>query len=300
MSQLSGVFPSIVTVCDDSDELDEEGQRSVVRFCIQSGSNGIACLLYAGECYKFSDAERKRVAEIVVDEANGKIPVLIGTSHSGTKPSIELSKHAQDIGADGVIVTPASHSAFVTEASISMSRDFEEISRTVDLPIMIQDREALTGVHMCPSDLLNIMSKCSNIQSLKLEGTGHLQKIAEIKRLTKEMPVIFGGMAGRYFLEELDLGVAGTIPGIGVPEATVEPYREFCKGHRDAAGGAFRKYLPYLRFFVQNSLAFVAVEKEALKARGIIRCSRVRGPGVFLEPGEIDELKSVLGKIGIL
>jgi len=299
MSGLSGVFPSLVTVCDDSGELDEEGQRSVVRFCLEKGSNGIACLLYAGECYKFSDAERKRVAEIVVDEANGKAPVLVGTSHSGTKPCIELSKHAQDIGADGVIVTPASHSAFVTEASLALSRDFEEISRNVDIPIMIQDRETLTGVHMCPSDLVSIMSRCSNIQSLKIEGTGHLQKIGEIKRLAKGTPVIFGGMAGRYFLEELDLGVAGTIPGVGVPEATVQPYREFTKGHRDPAREVFKKFLPYLRFFVQNTLAFVAVEKEALKARDIIRCSNIRGPGVFLDSAEIEELKSILRKIGV-
>jgi 4-hydroxy-tetrahydrodipicolinate synthase len=300
MSRLSGVFPSLVTVCDDSGDLDEEGERAVVRFCIEKGANGIACLLFAGEFYKFSDAERRRIAEIVIDEANGKVPVLVGTSHAGTKPCIELSKHAQDAGADGVIITPPYHSAFVIESSLALNRHFEQISRNIDIPIMIQDRETLTGVHMCASDLVSVMTRCSNIQSVKIEGIGHLRKIADILRLANRKLPIFGGMAGRYFLEELDLGVAGTIPGAAIPEATVHVYKEFIKGNRELATATFNKFLAYLNFFVLNTLAFVAVEKEALKARGIIRSSNVREPAVFLKRADIEELTSVLRKIEVI
>ncbi|HMK83856.1 MAG TPA: dihydrodipicolinate synthase family protein, partial [Candidatus Bathyarchaeia archaeon] len=148
-------------------------------------------------------------------------------------------------------------------------------------------------------DLVDITSRCSNIRALKIEGIGHLQKIAEIKRLTGGRVAIFGGMGGRHFLEELDRGVVGTIPGVAVPEATVQPFREFTKGHKDLAKEIFKKFLPYLRFFAENTTTFVAVEKEALKARGIIRSSNVRGPGVVLDPVEIDELKSILRKIEV-
>ena len=79
-----GIFPSLPTVCTKDGGIDEAGQRSVVPFCIDSGAEGLACLLFAGEFYKFSDAERTSVARVVVDETNGRVPVLVGISHSGT------------------------------------------------------------------------------------------------------------------------------------------------------------------------------------------------------------------------
>jgi dihydrodipicolinate synthase/N-acetylneuraminate lyase len=124
-----GIFPSLPTVCTKNGGIDEAGQRSVVRFCIDSGAEGLACLLFAGEFYKFSDVERTSVARVVVDETNGKVSVLVGISHGGTVPSIQLGLQAIDAGADGVIVTPPYHADFVKEASVSIRRHYQEVAR---------------------------------------------------------------------------------------------------------------------------------------------------------------------------
>ncbi len=292
-----GIFPSIPTICNNNGEIDEGGQRSVVRYCIEKGASGIACLLFAGEFYKFSDSERRRVASLVIDEANGKVPVLVGISHSGTLPSIQFGKHAKDVGADGVIATPPYHANFVTEASLSLLRHYEKIARQVDLPIMIQDYQTADGVKLSASDLDKIARSSSNIRYVKMEGMDHLKRIEDAIRLTNGRVSVFGGMAGRYLLEELSLGTQGSMPGAELIDLLVSVYDAERKGDAKLARATFRTSLPYLDFLIRHFDSFVAVEKEVLKARGVIRHPAVREPAIPLDKKSAAELWCVIQKI---
>src|SRR6202030_2932624 len=87
-------------------EINEEEQRSIVRFTIESKVHGIAAAIIVGEFYKFTDDERKKILSIVIDEANGKVPIWAGVSHFSTEPCARFSKVAKDLGADGIIAMP--------------------------------------------------------------------------------------------------------------------------------------------------------------------------------------------------
>ncbi len=166
--------------------------------------------------------------EIAVEEGNGRVPVLFGTSHFTTSPVIELSKYAEDVGADRVIVTPPLFGPI--RSTRSLIKHYRAIVSAVEIPIVIQDAEEDT--HMC-STFIGKLFKDENIRYVKVEGIESSTKIQEILELT-EM-IIFGGTAGKQLLEELILGAKGDMPGCAIPELTAEPYKEFIKGNDEKA-----------------------------------------------------------------
>src|ERR1041385_1722059 len=102
-----GVFSPTVTGFHEDGSLNERATRDYVRFQIENGVHGLAPLGSAGEPFVLSDEERMRVLEWVLDEADGKVPVLAGTGHAGTASTIQLSLHAKKHGASGyMLITP--------------------------------------------------------------------------------------------------------------------------------------------------------------------------------------------------
>jgi 4-hydroxy-tetrahydrodipicolinate synthase len=275
-------------------QVDEEGQRRVVDFCIENGADGIACLLLAGEFYKFSDAERKRVASIVVSEAKGRVPVLVGISHTGTVPAIELGLDAKKSGADGVIVTPPYHANFVGEAEASLTRHYEQVASGVALPIMIQDYATEGGVQLGPSELESIVRRSENIKYVKIEGLRHLDRIKAMNRRLKGRVGIFGGMAGRYLLDELRLGTIGTLPGAETVDVLKKIFDAYSDGRQHEARKAMAALSPYLEFLVQNFDSFVSIEKEVLRTRGVIQHATVRQPSIPLGRPKSAQLSKLL------
>lgn len=289
-----GIFPSLPTICARDGAIDETGQRSVVKFCIENGADGLACLLFAGEFYKFSDIERSRVARIVVDEANGKVPVLVGISHSGTLPSIQLGLQALDAGADGVIVTPPYHANFAKEASLSIRRHYEKVAGRLDTPVMIQDYETAGGVRLSAVDLDAITKASSNIRYVKVEGGQHLKRIREVIDVMGARMTVFGGMAGRYMLDELAIGSSGSIPGAEMTDLMASVYGAAKRGDMTQARTTFKTLLPYLDFLIQHFDSFVAVEKEVLRMRGVTSGTTVREPALLLDRTAVAKLKKLL------
>ena len=82
MENPTGIIPAIATaIREKTGEIIEEDQRTIVRFCVESKVHGIAAAIIVGEFYKFTDDERKKILSIVIDEANGKVPIWAGVSH---------------------------------------------------------------------------------------------------------------------------------------------------------------------------------------------------------------------------
>lgn len=87
-----------------------------------------------GEFYAMSEEENKKVIDVVTQEVNGKFPVMIGTGRAGTRNTIEISKYAQEAGADGLLVIPPYYTMPTTDGVI---RHFESVAESVDIGITI-------------------------------------------------------------------------------------------------------------------------------------------------------------------
>jgi len=297
--KLKGIFPALLTACSDSGEVDIESEKRLVTFLIEKGVHGLTPMVMGGEFYKFSDEERRKVIEIVVDEANGKVPVIAGTSHSGTDPTVKLSRHAEEAGADAIIVMPPYFSAI--ESSLDVETHFKAVSRAVDIPLMIQDDDGeVTGVHMCPDLIAKMAEENDNIRYIKVEGLHSMGKIQQIKNLAGDKLTVFGGMGGKNMLEELALGSEGNIPGAAIPEMFVGPFEDFMRGDREKAWTTFDWYRPFLEFCLLNAISWVEIEMTTLRMRGVIASTYRRGPSVPLNKRATKELEAVLRRIKIL
>jgi 4-hydroxy-tetrahydrodipicolinate synthase len=297
MEKPSGIIPALSTLTDNKGKFDEESERSLVRTSIQWGVTGVAVSIIAGEFYKFTDNERKHTFEVVVDEANGKVPVWAGISHLGTASSIELAKHAKDAGVDGIIAQPA---LVGKEAALALHEHFSTIFSKVDLPIMIQDAEDFNGIKMEPGLYARLANEFPQFVCVKIEGGKTLDKIRDTKITIGNRLSILGGMGGRLLLEELALGAVGNIPNPCMTDIVVQSYNDFRAGDFEKAQRTFSKYKPWLEFQTQHSQSAFEIVKETLRLRGVVKSSFTRSPHVPLADETKIELRKLIANMGLL
>ncbi len=291
----AGIFPALCTVTDVRGDFDESGMRSQIRANLRWGADGLCPAIIAGEFYKFSEDERERIAVTVVDEADGKAPVLVGVSHSGTELAIRLARHAEEIGADGVI-------AMVPYFSHTPSRAIVEghigsICSATSLPVMLQDAEDATGIHICPTTYLNLAEEHSNLAAIKLEGPGTLDKLRDIHRIMPNRVRVFGGMAAKLILQEAELGSDGTIPSACLTDLIKEIWTKAKGGESKGAESAYVRYKPWVDFFHGHAGATAETEKETLRHRGIIGSATSRSPKVPLNDEGRRQLARILNDL---
>lgn len=295
-----GIYPALSTPCDANGVLDEDSLRSEVRWNIDKGAHGLVVSIMSGEFHKFSDEERKRTYEIVVDEASGEVPVLAGTSHSGTEVVITLSKYAKYVGVDGIVVLPPYFNIQDQKASLCLYDHYAEIATRVDIPIMIQDCEG-AAPYMCTSLFNKLTNDFENIVAVKLEGPRSWEKILEMRELSDDV-ILFGGMAARNMCKELEVGVSGNVPDACLTDVLVDVYEEFIAGDVKKAEDIFNeKYKIWLNFLSLHRLSNYEVEKETLRLRGVISSSHTRLPrGPLLSEEAKVELKQILQNINLI
>ena len=293
----SGIIPALSTLCNDEGELDPESERSLVRASIDWGCTGVAVSIIAGEFYKFTDDERKRTFDIVIDAANGKVPVWAGVSHLGTASSIELAKYAEDAGADGIIAQPA---LVGKDAALGLHEHFQKIFSKVNIPLMIQDAEDFNGIKMEPGLYAKLANEFENFISVKIEGGKTLDKIRETRTTLGKRLSILGGMGGRLLLEELELGTAGSIPNPCMADLVVKAFNEYSAGDVEAAKNTFSKYKPWLEFQSQHSQSAFEIVKETLRLRGVVQSSFTRSPHAPMTNEAKAKLREILFSLGFL
>jgi 4-hydroxy-tetrahydrodipicolinate synthase len=105
-TDLRGVIPITATPFDAAGQVDEASIATLVEFEARCGVHGLNVLGIMGEAYKLAESERRRVAEVFVKCAEGRFPVVVGTSHGGTAVAVELSRAAEAAGAAAVMVAP--------------------------------------------------------------------------------------------------------------------------------------------------------------------------------------------------
>ncbi len=298
LRHLDGIVPAMATVMNRDGSIDEEGIRAVVRFNLEKGVHAFAVTIIAGEFYKLSDEERKRVHRIVIDETNGRVPVLAGTSHSGTEVTIQLSRQAKDAGADGLVVMPPYFGK--TEPMLYVYQHFSRVASAVDLPIMIQDAEDYSGVPFSMPLCAKLSKEHSNIFMAKVEGARALEKLVELRELAGSKMVLLGGQSAKVFLEELRLGADGNIPSTAIPELLVEVFERYRNGDPSGAEKTFQKYRKWVDYLSLYPLHEMNLEKETLRLRGVIKSSQVRGPRQETTKEQTQNLKRILRELGLL
>jgi len=160
---LQGIWGAIPYPFTSDDELDETGLRSNLRYYLDNQLlDGIYCGHFMSEFWALTSQERKRAAEIAVDECLGRVPVMVHTGHTSVKESIELSHHAQRIGADYLAV---GNPYVIAHADEQIYSYFRAISDSTELGILITNT-SYTGITLSPQ-LISRLADLENIIAVK-------------------------------------------------------------------------------------------------------------------------------------
>jgi 4-hydroxy-tetrahydrodipicolinate synthase len=277
-----GVFPVAPTIFDDNGDLDLEGQRRCIDFMIDAGSHGICILANFSEQFSLTDEERDRVMGAVLDHVAGRVPVIVTTTHFGTRVCAERSRRAQAAGASLVMIMPPYHGATVRVPERAIAEFFASVSAAISIPIMIQDAP-VAGTPLSAELLAQIARQTANVRYFKLEVPPVANKLAALIALGGEqIEGPWDGEEGITLMADLEAGATGTMTGGGYPDGIRSIYDAFAAGRREEAAAAYARWLPLINY--ENRQCGFATAKILLKEGGVIRSDAVRLPVQTVHP----------------
>lgn len=185
--------------------VDEAALTALIEFHLASGTNGVVPCGTTGESATLTHEEHKRVIELTVKVANGRIPVIAGSGSNSTEEAVELTLHAKSSGADGaLLITPY----YNKPPQEGLYQHYKKIAESVDLPLVLYNIPGRTGVNMLPETVARLLP-FENIVGIK-EGSGSLQQVAELIHLCGERFTVISG-DDAITLPMMSLGAKGAI-----------------------------------------------------------------------------------------
>jgi 4-hydroxy-tetrahydrodipicolinate synthase len=288
---MQGIVPILVTPFAPDGAIDAESLRNVVDFNLSAGVHGVGIAL-ASEVFKLSEAERDEVTSIVVDQVNGRVPVVINTGAPGTDLSIHYSQRAQELGADALMVLPPS---FMPATHGEVVAFYQAISAAVTIPIFMQDHPTAS---VSAAAAQEVADSCEWVHYIKVESEPITAKIVEMKRALGDRLTIFGGAGGGYFIEELRRGSTGTMPFCSQPETFVQIWDLHQAGDDAGAMALFNRMLvPVARLVGQSTGIYYYIHKTLLHHRGIIESATVRAPAPPVEAQTAKEAQALFEQL---
>ena len=287
-----GVFPILVTPFDDHGNLDLESFDRTVRFMVDIGVNGVTIIGVLGESNRMLDAEREQLIKTAVGAAGGCIPVIVGTSYSGTRATLDLSRMAESLGAASVMVTPSRESVPNEDRIFEF---FQQVAEGISIPIVVQDHPASTQVHMSVSLILRLVREIPLVACIKEEAVPTPPRItALLNGIGDRAVTILTGLGALYGAFDLARGAHGFMTGFAFPEVLLALVRSAQNKDFDTVHDIYHRFLPLIVYEQQPG---VAIRKEIFRLRGLIASSYVRHPGAHIDPTTADHLKSLLHKM---
>src|SRR6476646_409539 len=275
-----GVYSIIPTAFTDAGDFDPSSQRRVVDLFIDKGANGLTALGVTGEVARLEEHERGTILDLVVKQANGRVPIIAGTSAEGTRTCIAYTRQAKELGASAVMVSPPRMPKLNSAAVVN---HYKALADAVDLPIIVQDYPPITGFAMEPALLARIAKEVPTARTIKLEDPPTPFKTARILEAAGDIKVqIFGGLGGVFLLEELISGATGAMTGFAFPEILARIMKHWNAGEKDAAADVFYRAVPLMRFEFQEGIG-MAIRKEVLRRRGVLASAATRAPAGALD-----------------
>ena len=244
------------------DGVNFEEFKKLIEFQIEQGVDSIIVCGTTGESSTMTEEERKQTIKFAIDTVAGRIPVIAGTGANNTKSAIEMSKYAESVGADGLlIVTPYYNKT--TQAGLVAH--YSTIAKEVSLPIILYSVPSRTGVNILPETCLEL-SKLQNIVAIK-EASGNISQIAKIASLCQDNLHIYSGNDDQI-IPILSLGGLGVISVLSniQPKFTHNMVINYLEGNTEEALKAQLQCLPLVEalFCEVNPIPV----KEALNIKG--------------------------------
>lgn len=201
----TGAGVAIVTPMNEDGSVNYNAFADLIDFQIENKTDAIIACGTTGESATLSGEEHLNVIKFAIEHTAGRIPVIAGTGSNDTKYAVELSKEAEELGADGLLmVTPY----YNKTSQRGLVAHFGMVAENVKAPIILYSVQSRTGVNILPETALEL-SKYENIVAIK-EASGNISQVAKIKALCGDNLDIYSGNDDQI-VPLLSLGGKGVI-----------------------------------------------------------------------------------------
>jgi dihydrodipicolinate synthase/N-acetylneuraminate lyase len=263
---LKGVFGLLPTPYTEDYEIHTGDLRAAADFCCRSGQHGIVWPVMVGEFYFLGEEERIRNLDAVLEEVNGRLPVVFGCSGVSLPQVLLFARAAQQAGADAIIAMAPAR----TNAAIAIEM-FKRLADAYNGPIILQNAAAyapLTGEQVAA-----LIEEVPQIEYIKEERPPGPRHIAEIHRLVgHKVKTIFGGAAGKFMPDELRRGADGCMPACEIADLLALVMQRWWAGDEAGARELHSRLLPLI---IRENHPFM---RYILKRRGVFSSTVERAP----------------------
>jgi len=288
-----GSIVALVTPFNDG-KVDEAKLRELVEMHVAQGTDGIVPCGTTGESPTLSHDEHRRVVEIVIEAARGRLHVIAGTGSNATSEAIDLTRHAKKAGATGALVVNPYYNRPTQEG---LYRHFRAVAEAVDIPILVYNIAGRTAVNVETDTLARLVKDCPNIVGVK-EASGSLDQMTQvIVACGPDFSVLSGD--DNITLPLMSVGGRGVISVVAniVPRETVEMTHAALAGDWKLARDLHLKLFPLSRaMFLETNPIPV---KEAMAMMGMLK-PEFRLPMCSMGAANRERLKAILVQHGLL
>ena len=295
MKKLYGIIPAMVTPFDEKGTVNLSQVKRLTAFLIEKGIDCLYPTGTTGEMNHMTVEERKKTAEAVIEEANGRCPVFVHVGCMSLKDTQTLAVHASDARADGIgVVTPIYFNVNQRE----MEAYFQEVARSVpeDFPIYLYNIPQLSGNDLTVQSCERLASCCSNIVGIKYSLPDLRRTIEYTKVLGGKFSVIQG--ADHLLFPSVAAGCDGVISGCAnvFPEIFTDAMKAVRKNDMDLAKKQQERVMEAWKTLCLGEGSAMAYMKAGLRMRGI-DAGHMRSPLMDLTKDQEETFKDGFEKI---
>ena len=298
MAHLAGTVIPLPTPFDESGEVDEKTFRQVIDFELDAKVDGLMVAGSYGQGPVMRPDQRMRAAEVALEQARGKAPVIVHVGAPDIQSVILLAEHSAKIGAAALLIVPPYY--YTDHSEFELIEHYRAVARAVSLPIYIYNNKRYAGIDITPEFARRLAEEVPTIRGIKL-AWGTLEE--SVKYLSALKGCDFGVFPGTptETIAGAEAGVRGTIAPMAsvFPELCAELWRAAAKKERDKAL-SLQESVKKLYAVVADYAKRVGrtAFKELYRLRGIQMKMYPRWPAKQLDENERAELRSRLAEAG--
>lgn len=296
-NSFKGILCLPVTPFTKKDEVDEPALRQIIDKLIDDRVDALVPTGATGEFPHLLHDERHEIWEILLDQANERVPVLAGTGAVSTKESLMFTQKALDVGCDGVML---SHPILFGTTDDETYGYFETIASKVDIPILMYNNPKL-GKSMSPEVIERLADNFDNIVSYKEDDFDNDRFAKIIYRCRKKISIFIGNPA--VYLSFLSHGAHGALIAQfqSFPHLMLGLKKSFERGDSEKTMHYHEMIMKMFEIINRNFVgtSFAGYHKAIWKLRGANLDLRVRGPQTPALPGQMEQMQEELTKLDI-
>ncbi|MFE1953543.1 4-hydroxy-tetrahydrodipicolinate synthase [Streptomyces sp. NPDC059524] len=288
----NGILTALATPYGQAGDIDEKLLRVLVDRSVDGGVSGVVAGGSTGEFAAMTGDERRLLVETVVDQAAGRVPVIAQTGAVATREAIALTRHAEQAGADVVMVVAPYYEALTMDETL---RHLRTVAESVSIPVMLYNIPDATGVNLDPDTVGALAREQENIRYIKDTSADMAQAGRLIHRYGDAITTYLGWDS--LLLASVAEGAAGVMAGTAnvMPADLVAVHQALTAGDLESARARWKRIYPLMDTLMTGG-PFIQGVRAALQEIGL-PVGAPREPLLDIEPAHRERIRAALADL---